>query len=86
MIQLVLDVSLAATHLLEAVVLHVNNGELQSLGCVPGLPFATTSQRHGVTIHHFQMATTGHEQEAHTVHGVVAGPAKVTSVCGHPCI
>ena len=36
MTQFVLDVSLVATHLLEAVALCVANGELQPCGYVPG--------------------------------------------------
>ena len=82
MIQFVLDDSLSPTHLLEAVALHMNDGELQSLGCVPGLPFATASQRHGVAIRHLQVAAICHEQEAHAVRGGgVAGPAKVNPAC-----
>ena len=80
MIQFVLDVSLAAMHLLEAVALRVANGELQPLGCVPGLPFTTTAQGHSVAIFHFQMTSSCLEQEAHTVHGGVAGPVKVIHV------
>ena len=86
MIQFVLDASLAPTHLLEAVALHVNSGELQSLGCVPGLPFASAFQHHSVAISHCQVAATGHEQEAPAVHGGVAGPGKMAIECGHPRI
>ena len=79
MIQLVLDASLAVAYLLLAVAFYMVNGELQSLGCVPGLPFATIFQRHGVAIFHLQMTSSGPEQEAHAVHGGVSGPAQVNS-------
>ena len=76
MIQFVLDASLAVTHLLELVALRMANDELQALGCVPGLPFATTPPNATLSPSFTCriMATIGHEQEAHTVDGGVPGP------------
>ena len=73
LLQFVLHVSLVATYLLTAVVLS------------SAWPFASwSSQRRGVTISHFHMtsiAAIGHEQEAHPIHGGVAGPARVNPGC-----